>query len=177
MTFLLPAQLEPMIAPETTDVDCPVALCAAPPEDDKGRTHVDGMGGHVSLRRILTADLSRLRFNDLVALLGVIIHHIKKGTFPCHVSMVCVVSLLPSLVFSKVFFPSFPSLVAQTHTFCTNALTLFLHASHCQSLKMHCKSIILMLSASTSCGTRKNNLDPKRMLRFVVYLKKFGRGW
>jgi len=48
------------------------------PKDEKGRKHVGSMGGQVDLNRVLTKDMSRMRFNDLVALLGFLINHIKE---------------------------------------------------------------------------------------------------
>jgi hypothetical protein len=59
-----------------------MACCFADPKVAKGRKNVHSMGGKVRLVDILTKDLSAMRFNDLVALLGVLINHIKKGMLP-----------------------------------------------------------------------------------------------
>ena len=57
-------------------------LLFADPKVAKGRKNVHSMGGKVRLSYILTKDFSKMRFNDLVALLGVLINHIKKGMLP-----------------------------------------------------------------------------------------------
>jgi hypothetical protein len=76
---LLPLVQEPIIAACMADLAW-LVLFAVDPGEAKGRKHVGSMGGRVSLHQILTADMAKMRFNDLVALLGVLINHIKKGT-------------------------------------------------------------------------------------------------